>query len=193
MTLLLLPPEGGQHAPPASGGVHRSWYESFFIVADEATDPQDNYILLILFVLGEWTDWDLSVFQTELVHLTPVNFYTMSQSTEKVTVSYGLEYNKISAFLSDSAMYTCKAFSDVLQRMLPNAVHVACKTHILSLVSDIWHMQFSDVDSLVPSFKKAFEHCPSCVWYMESIISQSGESHATVVLPPEPVLTRWYS
>lgn len=85
----------------------------------------------------------------------------------------------------------CKAFPDVLQGVITSSVHVIYNAHILSLVIDISHMQFCIVDSLVSSMKKAFKHCPGHkLWYKESIANQSEESCATVVLPPELVLTR---
>ncbi|KYO48427.1 hypothetical protein Y1Q_0022632 [Alligator mississippiensis] len=101
--------------------------ESFSVLADKATDPQDNYLLHVLYVLGSWTDRDLPVLQTEPILLTSVNFPTLCQAIVKIFCNYGIEFNQVSAFLSKSATYMCKAFTDVHQGMLPNtSCHLQC-------------------------------------------------------------------
>ncbi|XP_006035607.1 uncharacterized protein LOC102371085 [Alligator sinensis] len=111
----------------------------------------------------------------------------VAQAVVKAVIAHGVDFNRVSAFLSSHAVYMCRAFSDVLRGMMPGAVHVTCNTHILSLVSDIWRMHFPDVDTLVSSLKKAFKHCPGRkLRYGEFVANQSGEPQAAVPLTVEP-------
>lgn len=47
-----------------------------------------------------------------------------------------MHFNDVVAFVTDNAAYMKKCFRDSLRGILPNAVHVTCWAHILSLVGD---------------------------------------------------------
>lgn len=108
------------------------------------------------------------------IQLELVNFSTESQALAKVVVNYGLDFSKVSAFLSD-VMYMCSAFSDVLQGTMPSVIHVTFNAHFLLMAIDIWCTRFLDVDMLVSSFKKIFKHCVGCkLRFKELMANQSG-------------------
>lgn len=82
-----------------------------------------------------------------------------------------------------------KAFRDVLQHVLRNAVHITCFAHIFNLVGETWRLSMKDADQVVAQVK--------------SIFSRSGQRRsrfhdalvaANIELPkafPAPVITRW--
>ncbi|KYO25680.1 hypothetical protein Y1Q_0001836 [Alligator mississippiensis] len=161
--------------------------EAVAVVVAEATDAHGHCVLRLLFVPSGWAPHGPSVFEAEPVPLASLSSTVVAQAVVKAVITHGVDFNRVSAFLSGHAVYMCRAFSDVLQGMMPGAVHVTCNAHILSLVSDIWRMHFPDVDTLVSSLKKAFEHCPGRkLRYGEFVANQSGELQAAVPLTVEP-------
>ncbi len=52
-------------------------------------------------------------------------------------VNYEIPCDNVNGFVSDNAAYMVKAFSN-MKGILPNAVHVTCKAHILNLVGESW-------------------------------------------------------
>lgn len=138
-------------------------YDSISVVADEATDAQDKYILHIFICTWQLERPSYAPFPNRACSAQGGKFFsTVSQAVAKAIVNYSLDFSKVLAFPPNNVMYVCKAFSAVLQGMMPSAIHITCKAHILSMASDIWRTCFPDVDVLVSSFKKISKHCPSC-------------------------------
>uniref|UniRef100_H3ANF8 HAT C-terminal dimerisation domain-containing protein n=1 Tax=Latimeria chalumnae TaxID=7897 RepID=H3ANF8_LATCH len=170
------------------------------VVTDESTDAQDQYVLHILFVLQGLNDEDasdskLKAVLADIMYLQAVNYNTISQAIVKCLNNVGVDFNNISAFISDSATYMSKAYNQVLQGLLSNSVHLTCNAHIVALL-DIWRTSFRVVDKLIATVKKVFKYCPSRKLHfkehLQSVVQAVG-SNLHVKLPPEPVKTRWGS
>ncbi|XP_067868695.1 uncharacterized protein [Heterodontus francisci] len=178
--------------------------ESFAIICDESSDEQDNYVLHVLFdfMSGKAEDVQsgkLTTVLADCIHLEAVNYTTVSQAIIKTVSKYGADFNKVSAFISDITTYMTKSFKSVLQGVMPNAVHITCNAHIISLVNELWKSEFGKVDKLVSYIKKIFKHCPSRkLRFRQHIANVAAAERAeigeqNIALPPEPVITHWNS
>jgi hypothetical protein len=169
---------------------------SIVIVTDEASDSQDRFCLHVLFVFPVEADDDAMQMEAkivDLVFLEHVNGTTVSQTIVQTLTNYGVEFNKVSSFVTDNASYMAAAYGN-LKGLLPNCVHMTCNVHILSLVGDTWRKNFRDVDRLVACFKSIFVHCASRkLRYKEYLADKLHISADSVPLPPVPVITRWNS
>uniref|UniRef100_H2ZXY2 HAT C-terminal dimerisation domain-containing protein n=1 Tax=Latimeria chalumnae TaxID=7897 RepID=H2ZXY2_LATCH len=170
------------------------------VVTDKSTDSQDQYVLHILFVLqglnGEdASDSKLKAVLADTMYLQAVNYNTISQAIVKC-LNMPVDFNNISAFISDNATYMSKTYNQVLQGLLPNSVHLTCNAHMVVLANDIWRSNFPEVDKLIATVKKVFKYCLSRKLhfkeYLQSAVQVVG-SNLRVKLPPEPVKTRWGS
>uniref|UniRef100_H3A8A2 HAT C-terminal dimerisation domain-containing protein n=1 Tax=Latimeria chalumnae TaxID=7897 RepID=H3A8A2_LATCH len=166
--------------------------ESFAIISDESTDEQDSYVLHVLFAEDVQTG-KLTTILADCVYLDAVNYTTVSQAIIKTISKYGADFDKVSAFISDNATYMTKSVKSVLQGVMPNAVHITCNAHIISLVSELWRCNFSKVDKLVSYIKKIFKHCPSRKNIANATEKISEIGKQKIALSPEPVITRWNS
>ena len=129
----------------------------------------------------------------DLVNLENVNATTVSQAIIKTLNKFNVNFNKVSAFVTDNASYMTKTMRN-LQGILPHCVHLSCNAHILSLVGETWRQRFKKVDRLVAGFKAIFVHCSSRKQrYREYIAEQTHVDIDMVSLPPVPVVTRWNS
>uniref|UniRef100_H3BCP4 HAT C-terminal dimerisation domain-containing protein n=1 Tax=Latimeria chalumnae TaxID=7897 RepID=H3BCP4_LATCH len=75
----------------------------------------------------------LTTILADCVYLDAVNYTTVSQAIIKTISKYGADFDKVSALISDNATYM--TFKSVLQGVMPNAVHITCNAHIISLVN----------------------------------------------------------
>jgi len=42
-----------------------------------------------------------------------------------------IDFNKVSAILTDNATYLTRAYKDALRTLLPNSLHMTCNDHII--------------------------------------------------------------
>ena len=122
-------------------------------------------------------------------YLQTVNSVSIAQLIIRTLTSIGIDFNNVLALVSDNAAYMKKCFTDGLRGLLPNAVHVTCWAHILSLVGEEFRGAFELTDSLVASMKAIFSHAPG---RRARYLTHLRDCAATdVTMPPNPVITRW--
>jgi len=68
----------------------------------------------------------MEVLTVDLIYLEHVNGTTVSQAIMQTLSKYDVDFNKVSAFITDNASYMSKNFG-ILKGLLPNCVHVTCK------------------------------------------------------------------
>lgn len=161
---------------------------SVSIPADETTDVKHHSILNVLaavhnksYLIGD-------------VRMVVCNDATPSQAVIKSVREVGIKYERVIAFVSDSAAYCKKAFRDVLSAVFPNATHVLCLEHIVNLAAEVFHhhSHTKHTADLIAMIKSAFYKKPG----RKSRYQEFLESYLTkseVKLPPVPVGTRWNS
>ena len=100
-----------------------------------------------------------------------------------------VQFNDVIALVSDNAAYMKKCFVDNLRGLLPNAVHVTCWAHILSLVGEEFRAALQVCDLLVANMKAIFSKAPGRrARYLQHLRQNNV---IDVRLPPAPVITRW--
>ena len=102
-----------------------------------------------------------------------------------------IEFEKIIAFVTDSAAYCKKAHTEVLSDIFNNSYHVLCLTYILNLVGEVFShwLAFDNVNQLT-TFSKSDFFLESRV---EKTIFEMALPKEQVKLSPVPVATRWNS
>ena len=159
---------------------------SVVVVTDEASDSQDRFVLHILFILPVTSsdETQMKAVTVDLVNLENVNATTVSQAIIKTLNKFNVNFNKVSAFVTDNASYMTKTMRN-LQGILPHCVHLSCNAHILSLVGETWRQRFKKVDRLVACFKAIFVHCSSRMQrYREYIAEQTHVQYRTKRVQP---------
>ena len=94
-----------------------------------------------------------------------------------------ISVDKILLFISDAAAIMLKA-GKVLKGYFPNAMHVTCFAHGLHRICEFIREQFSDVNTLISTFKIFLLKAPSRV-------SLYKKECPNLPMPPQPVITRW--
>ena len=166
---------------------------SVVIVTDEASDSQDRFVLTVLFILplSDTDQTQMEAVTVDLIYLEHVNSTTVSQAIIKTLNKCDMDFDKVSAFVTDNASYMSKAFG-ILRGLLTCCVHITCNAHIINLVGETWRKHFPKVDRLVACFKMIFLHCASRKRrYVDYLANQTQEER--ISLPPTLVVTRWNS
>ncbi|CAB1328790.1 unnamed protein product, partial [Coregonus sp. 'balchen'] len=117
--------------------------KDIYVILDETTDAFGRCALAILL-----QPVDKRPVVADLAFLDRVNFTTVSQAVISSLNNNGVDFNNVSAFVSDSASYMKKAFTSILKGLFPNSVYVTCFAHLLSLVLDVFPEMFEDVNRL---------------------------------------------
>ncbi|KAK6309836.1 hypothetical protein J4Q44_G00197170 [Coregonus suidteri] len=117
--------------------------KDIYVILDETTDAFGRCALAILL-----QPVDKRPVVADLAFLDRVNFTTVSQAVISCLNNNGVDFNNVSAFVSDSASYMKKAFTSILKGLFPNSVYVTCFAHLLSLVLDVFPEMFEDVNRL---------------------------------------------
>lgn len=165
---------------------------SVVVVADEASDSQDRFVLHIVFILpvASGKQDQMEAITADLVFLEQVNSTTVARAIIQTLTKFAVDYDKVSALLSDNATYMSKAMT-ILAGLLPFCVHITCNAHILSLVGETFRKNFPTVDRMIACFKAIFVHSAARKMRYTQFIGR--KCNAEVPLPPVPVVTRWNS
>lgn len=159
------------------------------VIVDETTDTVGRYVVNILLqpLLGFVTTAKAVLVNTEF--LPAVNNVSIAQLIIRTLTNSNIDFNNVLALVSDNAAYMKKCFIDGLQGLLPNAVHVTCWAHILSLVGEEFRAALKLSDELVAHMKAIFSKAPG---RRARFLSHLREKNASkIAMPPVPVITRW--
>lgn len=160
-------------------------------IVDETTDVAGRYTVNILLqpldAFADSSNCKAMLVNTEF--LTAVNSVSIAQLLVKTLNSCEVNFNDVLALVSDNAAYMKKCFKEGLSGLLPNAVHVTCWAHIISLVGEEFRAALSMTDGLVAAMKQIFSKAPGRRARYLSHLREKNCNDAK--LPPSPVLTRW--
>ena len=164
--------------------------DSLSLVFDEQSDTSDDSVIHVL-AIPQSIDGTLKAILLASDYLEATNSVTVSQTIIRICHEWSIAFDKVVAVVSDGAAYCTKAFNDALKCILPNAVHLICNAHILSLVSDEWRGCFPEVDEMCAKIKRVF--CNSAARKRRYREHLSDQGCTDVRNPPVPVVTRWTS
>ena len=160
---------------------------SLSLVFDEESDVSDDNVIHVLAILQS-SDGSLKSKLLASDYLEATNSVTVSQMVLQVFHEWSIDLNNVVAVISDCEAYCTTASNDALKCILPNAVHLICNAHVLSLVSEEWQTCFPDVDNLCAKIKRAF--CNSVARKPRYRKDLSDQGCTNVRNPPVPVITR---
>ena len=97
----------------------------------------------------------------------------------------GIPFNRILLFRSDGASYSTAAYA-TLHELFSKMIHITCVVHGLNRVAEKVRFLFPDVNALIASVKAVF-------FKAHERKRAFHEMFPDVLLPPEPVITRFSS
>lgn len=153
-----------------------------WVSADETTDIKGRCIVnVVVGILHQHPDSRPYLVSVEIRHKVNAEeiFNIIKNAVDKLSISV----DKILLFISDAAAIMLKA-GKVLKEYFPNAMHVTCFAHGLHRICEFIREQFSDVNTLISTFKKFLLKAPSRV-------SLYKKECPNLPMPPQPVITRW--
>lgn len=160
------------------------------VLVDEMTDAMARYVVNVLMQpLDSFADVACKAMLVNTEFLPEVNNVTIAQLIIRTITMSNVHFNDVIALVSDNAAYMKKCFYDNLRGLLPNAVHVTCWAHILSLVGEEFHAALQLCDLLAANIKGIFSKAPGRRARYLHHLKQNNVSN--VHLPPVPVITRW--
>ncbi|XP_046879422.1 uncharacterized protein LOC124469923 [Hypomesus transpacificus] len=159
--------------------------KDIYIVLDETTDACGRCALAILLQpVGE------RAVVADLAFFEKVNFTTVSQAVISCLNNFAVDFNRVWAFVSDSASYMKKAFTCILEGLFPNSRHITCFAHLINLVLEVFPEVFGEVNRLCALVKKVFCQAPQRRLQLRAFMLEKGHSS---VMPVYAVQTRWGS
>jgi len=127
------------------------------IIFDETPDPQGRCVLNILVApLRVDEDGNLRAFLVDTVLLNTAHHRSVSQSVVKVLQQYDISNENVIVINTDNAAYMLKAYKECLSVLYPNAIHITCVAHIMSLVGESYRKPFTGLNNFIRSFSAIF-------------------------------------
>ena len=127
----------------------------------------------------------------DCIYMETCNHATLAQTVIRALTDAGVDFNDVTAFVTDNAPYCIKAYREGLKMILPNSVHVCCLAHILNLVGEVWHhwKEFAEVATVTNLMKTLFTTQPARKRRYKAHLA--ARNVASPTLPPVPVASRW--
>jgi hypothetical protein len=176
----------------------REILKSFFadspvsVITDETTDDRAKLVLNILLSVPVQSEKDpMKAYLIDTVILDRVTARTVGGAVIRCLSQFGVEFEKVTGFITDGARYMKACFRDVIQPLCENCVHVVCIAHSINLIGEILRKETPQVDLFVANMKTAFRlSSAKRRAYSEHLLEAGIENPKA---PPAPVITRWYS
>ncbi len=160
------------------------------VIVDETTDTVGRYVVNIL--VQPLAGFGSAECKAKLINtefLPAVNNVSIAQLIIRTLTNANIDFNNVLALISDNAAYMKKCFTNCLRGLWPNAVHVTCWAHILSLVGEEFRGALKLCDELVINMKGIFSKAPGRRARYLAHLRENNVSK--IALPPVPVITRW--
>ncbi|XP_064483592.1 uncharacterized protein LOC135396511 [Ornithodoros turicata] len=161
------------------------------VVIDETTDNRAKSVVNALFVKASSTGDSLQPVLVDVTFTNEVNAAVIGRIVVKALMTYGVEFEDVTALVTDSASYMKKAFRECIQPLCSNAVHVTCVAHGVNLIGATMYKSFPLVDKYVGDMKKAFRLSSGKRALFKAHLQECGVENPRA--PPAPVKTRWNS
>ena len=162
--------------------------ETIAVALDETQDDRDYSVLNIVVMLRS------VAYVIDVKFMNACNHATVSHAVIDCLKDFGIEFENVMAFSTDSAAYCKKAVRLVLMPLFPNAIHVPDLPHILNLVGEILRLwkPFDKLASFVRVFRSAMHRQAARKRrYLIHLKRVKPSGHRKC--PPEPVTSRWDS
>jgi hypothetical protein len=163
--------------------------DGFSVIVDETQDKKYRAVINIL-ITPSAIDYPLnddfrlkSILINTLFLNTTVDSNAIVRETNKVLANSGLNFDKITAFVSDNAAYMIKAFK-TFKVLWPNSIHITCHSHIFNLVAETFRYSFIEIDEFMAKMKSFFK---------KSRIRRKIYFETCGKAIPKTSLTRWNS
>ena len=158
------------------------------VIVDKTTDVMRRYVVnFLLQPLDAFSETFKKALLVNTKFLTEVNNATIAQVIFRTLSNAQIDFNGVIALISDNAAYMKKCFRDGLRGLLPNAAHVTCWAHIISLIGDEFRSALKECDLLVATVKAIFSKAPGRRARYLNHLRQNNV--ATIAMPPVAVVT----
>lgn len=159
--------------------------KKIWVSIDETTDSNGRYVAnVIIGTLEIDCPGEIMLLTSEV--LEKVNHSTIAKLFDRSMALLwpnGVQHDDVLLFVSDAAPYMVKSAS-VIKVFYSKMVHITCLAHGLHRVAEEVRNMFPKVDKLISNVKKTFLKAP----YRVQIFKNEAPE---VMLPPEPIITRW--
>uniref|UniRef100_H3AKW3 DUF659 domain-containing protein n=1 Tax=Latimeria chalumnae TaxID=7897 RepID=H3AKW3_LATCH len=161
------------------------------IILEKTSDVEQRNILNILAVPTEKDDAGcVCPYLLDSKFLSSVSHSTVTQAVVKTILEHGISFNDVRVFDTENAPYMRKCYSDVLQALFPNSVHITCLAHITNVLVSEFEKPFPLTLSFMKLFRKFFSLGRDRKdRYLQHLREAASTKEAT--MPPEPCSTRW--
>lgn len=156
-----------------------------YVSIDETTDVEGRYVANVVVGLMHGDKCSKSYLLT-CEELSKCNYQTVGKlfhDALNILWPNDIKYNKVFLFLTDAAPYMVKT-ANTLTVLFPNMIHVTCVAHGLHRVCETIRLEYPNIDNMISCVKKGFLKAPSRVLKFRELFPE-------LLLPPQPILTRW--
>ena len=157
------------------------------VCVDETTDVRQRYVVNILVKILD-ASASHAFLLIDTVFLERTNHSTVPIAVVHSLGEFGIKFEQVRAFISDSAPYMLKAYREVFAKLYTNSIHMTCWSHIIHLVGETWRCSFPSVDRMVALMKSLFSKSALRQNRYAEFLSEHGCKPSPC---PQPVVTRW--
>lgn len=161
------------------------------IMCDETTDRKGKCVFIVLLRLLTCSV-EQKVFVGAVKMLGNANAAECSRAVIGVIQEYGILYDNIVAFVSDSARYMT-ACAQTCNVLCPAMIHIQCWAHKLNIIAGMWSSELRQLNTCVANAKLLFLNTRKRKHRYLSFLKERHEDEQKCKMFPSPVMTRWNS